>query len=263
MPRSPAARRLVAVLGVGGCALVAGCLSGSLNNYPDRLPTGDTAVQTHAKPAGPGHFGGLRPLRRVGSSFGPECLTAPVRGTQAFIATVYDGAGSPRRSGGSSGCLKGPAASSRSTRAGPGRPRDEGGQQVCGQPDRKLRALDTRAGRIHDRAGATWCLVTSAVEGETTIVAYCPAINDWEKNRAYAKVSWVEGNLSSAAGDRQRRRGFHAQHDRPAARRPGGGLWGPVPHSRRPGRGADVRYRGRGVRSGRPSPPLGTTGRAG
>lgn len=40
--------------------------------------------------------------------------------------------------------------------------------------------------------GQTWCVITSPVEGDTHIIAYCPAIFDWEKHKAFAVKHWYD-----------------------------------------------------------------------
>ncbi|MCE9531987.1 MAG: DUF11 domain-containing protein [Planctomycetes bacterium] len=42
------------------------------------------------------------------------------------------------------------------------------------------------------RAGQTWCVVTSAVEGQTIVHAYAPEIADSENNRVLVKLNWVD-----------------------------------------------------------------------
>jgi len=38
--------------------------------------------------------------------------------------------------------------------------------------------------------GQTWCVITSPIEGNTYITAYCPAIFDWSKHKAFAVKHW-------------------------------------------------------------------------
>src|SRR5262249_49946037 len=74
--------------------------------------------------------------------------------------------------------------------------------------------------------GQTWCLVSSAVEGVTTVTAHCPAIKDSKANRADARVDWVEGDLrfpqsvtTRAGGDYTLNTTFRAPPDRIAGYR--------------------------------------------
>src|SRR3954464_4133582 len=43
--------------------------------------------------------------------------------------------------------------------------------------------------------GQTFCVVSSAVPGETTITAYAPGVFNWEKGRVVAKIVWGEGRF--------------------------------------------------------------------
>lgn len=40
------------------------------------------------------------------------------------------------------------------------------------------------------QAGQTWAVITSAVEGDTHVVAYAPGIYDWDKHKAFAVKHW-------------------------------------------------------------------------
>ncbi len=40
--------------------------------------------------------------------------------------------------------------------------------------------------------GQTWCVITSPVEGDTHIIAYCPAIYDWSKHKVFAVKHWYD-----------------------------------------------------------------------
>lgn len=196
MCRSLATRCVFAALIVGGCALAAGCLSGNPSYFPYLLPAGDPAVQTHAKPPGPGYFADYDPYAcRI--VVRPELCTAPVRGTQVFIATVYDGEGNPRRKRRVEWMVEGPGNIVEVDESGylPGRGMKVDNKYAFSYTDYFEHCITRGRDEFTIRPGQTWCVVTSAVEGETTVIAYCPAINDWEKNRAYVKVSWVDGNL--------------------------------------------------------------------
>ncbi|HEX3147449.1 MAG TPA: hypothetical protein VHR66_05155 [Gemmataceae bacterium] len=192
----PVARCVVALTLVSGCALLAGCLSGSPSYFPYLLPAGDPALQTHARPPGPGYFDDFDPhaCRLV---VRPELCTAPVRGSQVFIATVYDADGTPRRKRRVEWMVEGPGSIVEVDESGylPGRGMKVDNKYAFSYTDYFEHCITRGKEEFTIRPGQTWCLVTSAVEGETTVIAYCPAINDWEKNRVYAKMNWVEGNL--------------------------------------------------------------------
>ena len=215
MPRSPAARRLVAVLGVGGCALVAGCPSGSLNDSPGRSP------------AGPGALGRLRLPRRPDRVAARELCGPGPRDPGVHRHRVRRG-GAPRGKRPVKWMLEGPGSIIEVNESGD--LGDRGAKVDNKSAVSHTESAEHRVGRGRDEftvgPGQTWCLVTSAVEGETTMTAYCPAINDWEKSRAYAKVTWVEGDLrfpapvtARAGGDCTLNTSVQRPGDRPAGYR--------------------------------------------
>ena len=43
---------------------------------------------------------------------------------------------------------------------------------------------------VHIKSGQSWAVITSAVEGTTHVVAYCPSICNWDKHKAFAVKHW-------------------------------------------------------------------------
>lgn len=41
-------------------------------------------------------------------------------------------------------------------------------------------------------AGQTWCVITSAVEGTSNVIAYSPDIKDWNRHKAFAEKNWMD-----------------------------------------------------------------------
>jgi uncharacterized repeat protein (TIGR01451 family) len=190
-----ASRLLLALLPVGVCALVAGCLSGNPSYFPYLLPSGP-AIPTHAKPPGPGYFADFDP-NACRIELRPDACSAPVRGTQVFVATVYDGAGIPRRHRRVEWMVEGPGSIIEVDESGILHDR---GMKVDNKyafsfTDYLEHCITRGVDEFTIGPGQTWCVVTSAVEGETTVVAYAPAVADWDKARAYARVNWVDGHL--------------------------------------------------------------------
>lgn len=199
MLKSLAQRVFVAALAVGVCALVAGCLSGNPSYFPYLIP-GGPAVQTHPKPAGPGYFADFDP-HACRIEVRPENCTAPVRGTQVFIATVYDGEGIPRRKRRVEWIVEGPGSIVEVDESGwlPGRGMKVDNKYAFSHTDYFehciTRGTDDPSDDFTIGPGQTWCVVTSAVEGQTTVIAYAPAIADWNHNKAYVTVNWVDARL--------------------------------------------------------------------
>jgi len=44
--------------------------------------------------------------------------------------------------------------------------------------------------------GQSWCVVSSPVSGETTVTVYAPEVFDWEKGRAFVKLTWSDTEFS-------------------------------------------------------------------
>ncbi len=54
------------------------------------------------------------------------------------------------------------------------------------------RGDDDPSNDLHLEPGQTWCVITSPLEGETYITAYCPAIFDWNKHKVFAVKHWYD-----------------------------------------------------------------------
>ena len=208
MPRTLAVRCLAAILVVGGCALVVGCVGGN-QGYLTGLISGDDSSSPDAR----AHRIVLR----------PETHTASVRGTQVLIATVYDRDGKPRPRQRVEWMIEGPG--SIVEFADNGDPARRGLKVDNKYGSGLTESSDRRLTRGRDQftlgPGQTWCVVTAAVEGQTTVTAYCPAINDWERNRAYGKVNWVDADLKFPGPVTTRAGGEHTlitKFDRPGDR---------------------------------------------
>lgn len=63
------------------------------------------------------------------------------------------------------------------------------------------RGTDDPSDDINLEPGQTWCVITSAVEGDTHIIAYCPAIYDWTKHKVFAVKHWYDVSWECPAPD--------------------------------------------------------------
>lgn len=54
------------------------------------------------------------------------------------------------------------------------------------------RGNDDPSDDVQLEVGQTWCVITSAIEGETNIIAYAPGIYDWNKHKVFAKKRWYD-----------------------------------------------------------------------
>jgi uncharacterized repeat protein (TIGR01451 family) len=193
-------RLLIALFAITSCGLLAGCLSGNPSYFPYLLPAGGLATQTHAKPAGPGYFADFDPhARRI--EVRPEITTLPVRSTQVVIATIYDEEGKPRRKRRVEWMLEGPGSIIEVDESGylPGRGMKVDNKSAYSHTDYFEHTI-TRGNENPDddfiiRPGQTWCVITSAVEGQTNLIVYAPEIHDWEKNKVFVKLTWVDAKM--------------------------------------------------------------------
>jgi uncharacterized repeat protein (TIGR01451 family) len=220
-----AVRGMVALVVATGCALAAGCL-GPNPNHP---AAGDPAVQTGNKP--PAAFTDYdRHASRV--VVRPDVGTARVGAAQVFIATVYDADGHPRPKRRVEWIVEGPGTIIEVDESGyvPGRGITADHKYAMSETGSAEHHITRGRDDFGVGPGQTWCVVKSAVEGETTVIAHCPAISDTKKNRASGTVSWVEGDLAFPA---------------PVTTRAGGDytLTTVVPRSGGPSAGYRVRYR--------------------
>ncbi len=181
------------------CGL-AGCFGGNSNPsyFPYLLPFGEV-IQTHAKPISPGYYANFDP-HAIRLEVRPLEATNQVRTQYVLIATVYDEKGKPRRDRRVEWMLEG---------VGNIIEVDESGV-TCGRGYKTSPKHAVSYTAIHEhsftrgnndpkddfviRPGQTWCVVTSAVEGDTHITAYAPGIADWEKGKVFVTCRWVDAN---------------------------------------------------------------------
>ena len=199
MVKQLAQRLGISVFAAGLCALLAGCLSGNPTYFPYILPGGE-ATRSHAKPAGLGYFANFDP-HAYRLEVRPEICNVPVRGTQVLLATVYDRDGTPRRKRRVEWMIEGPGSIVEVDESGylAGRGMKVDNKYAFSHTDyfehTITRGNDNRNDDFVVGPGQTWCVITSAVEGQTNVIVYAPEIADWERNKVYVKLNWVDANL--------------------------------------------------------------------
>lgn len=52
--------------------------------------------------------------------------------------------------------------------------------------------------------GSTWCALTSPIEGSTYVIAYCPDIEDWERQKAFTTKEWRDVAITLPTGSTNR-----------------------------------------------------------
>lgn len=174
-----------------------GCLGGTYNPsyFPYYLPPGDV-VQTHAKPPGFGYFADYDP-KACRLEVTPACISNKLGTQQVLIATVYDKDGQPRRKRRVEWILDGPGYIVEVDESGylPGRGYLMDNKRAVSYTDyfeHKIAGGAAGRGEFAIGPGQTWCIVSSAKEGETTVTAYAPEIFDKDRNTITTKLTWAD-----------------------------------------------------------------------
>jgi uncharacterized repeat protein (TIGR01451 family) len=181
-----------------GLGLITGCFGVTQNAsyFPYLLPTGDI-VRTHAKPPGHGYFADFDP-HACRLEVRPLEGTNPVQTLHVLIATVYDGDGTPRRHRRVEWMLEGAGQIVEVDESGymPGRGYKVDNHYAVSYTDYKEHRITRGNTNPNDdftiRPGQTWCVISSAVEGDTYVTAYAPEISNWDHNRVVVTKHWVD-----------------------------------------------------------------------
>jgi uncharacterized repeat protein (TIGR01451 family) len=199
MPMAHMVRRLgLKLLLVAGLGLATGCFGITQNPsyFPHLLPTGDI-IRTHAKPPGHGYFSNFDP-HAVRLEVRPCADTNPVRTQHVLIATVYDDKGQPRRNRRVEWMLEGVGNIVEVDESGffPGRGYKVDNKYAVSYTDytehRVTRGTEDPNDDFTIRPGQTWCVITSAVEGDTYITVYAPEIANWNAHKVFVTKHWID-----------------------------------------------------------------------
>jgi len=193
-------QRLCLLLLASSMCLSCGCLGGNQNPsyFPYLTPFGE-AVPTHAKPPGEGYFANFDP-KATRLEVRPMDATNPVRTQNVFIATVYDDKNEPLRQRRVEWLLEGEGNIIEVDEHGHFGTR---GQKVSSKygfsftnqhEHRITRGNNNPQDDFVIRPGQTWCVVSSAREGDTHLTAYAPGIHEWDKGRVVVTCRWVDAN---------------------------------------------------------------------
>ncbi len=178
--------------------LASGCFGVSQNPsyFPWLLPTEDI-IRTHAKPPGGGYYANFDP-HAVRLEVRPMVTTNPVRTQQVLVATVYDEKGRPRRNRRVEWMVEGVGNIVEVDESGcfPGRGYKVDNHYAVSYTNYKEHRI-TR-GNVNPgddfviRPGQSWCVITSAVEGDTHVTVYAPGIADWDRHKVFVTTHWVD-----------------------------------------------------------------------
>jgi uncharacterized repeat protein (TIGR01451 family) len=189
-------RRFSLVLLAAGLAVAGGCSGTSRNSsyLPNLLPGGG--------PAGGGStslFGGDAPAVRL--DVAPAEATNPVRTQHVLVATIYDAAGQPLRGRRVEWMIEGvgnvievdDGGGSITSRAG--KVNNQYAVSFTGSAERRIsRNNGNPADDFTVAPGQTWCVVSSAVEGDSHVTAYAPDISNWDAHKVFVTGHWVDAD---------------------------------------------------------------------
>jgi uncharacterized repeat protein (TIGR01451 family) len=191
----PGCLKLLLALGLG---LLSGCMGVSQNPsyFPHLLPTGDI-IRTHAKPPGFSYFSNFD-RHAVRLEVRPLDATNPVQTQHVLIATVYDEKDNPRRHRRVEWMLEGVGNIVEVDESGlyPGRGYKVDNKYAVSYTDYCEHRITRGNTNPNDdfviRPGQTWCVISSAVEGDTHVTAYAPEIFDWDRHKVIVSKHWVD-----------------------------------------------------------------------
>jgi uncharacterized repeat protein (TIGR01451 family) len=187
-----------------------GCFGVSQNPsyFPHLLLTQDI-IRTHAKPPGPSYYANFDP-HAVRLEVRPIVATSPVRSQHVLIATVYDECGKPRRNRRIEWMVEGDGNIVEVDESGifPGRGYKVDNRYAVSYTNYHEHRITRGNVNPNDdfvvRPGQSWCVITSAVEGDTHVTVYAPGIADWDKSKVFVTCHWVdaEWNFPAPATER-------------------------------------------------------------
>jgi uncharacterized repeat protein (TIGR01451 family) len=178
--------------------LSCGCFGVSQNPsyFPHLLPFGDI-IRTHAKPPGPSYYANFDP-HAVRLEVRPLVATDSVRTQHVLIATVYDEKGKPRRNRRVEWMVEGVGNIVEVDESGvfPGRGYKVDNHYAVSYTNYCEHRISKGNISPNDdfviRPGQSWCVITSAVEGDTHVTVYAPEVADWDKHKVFVTEHWVD-----------------------------------------------------------------------
>lgn len=195
MPRAAAVAAALLALAVGG-----GCATYNPGYFPYWIP-GGRVEQTHAKPRGRGAIHDFDP-KASRLEVTPGQANNPLKTQQLIVATVFDKDGQPRRGRRVEFMLEGPGSIIEVDETGwtAGRGYKVGTNYAVGYTSYREQVLTRGTPDKGDdatvQAGQTWCIVSSAVPGETVVRVYAPEIFNSAKNCEYVRLSWGDNQFT-------------------------------------------------------------------
>jgi uncharacterized repeat protein (TIGR01451 family) len=188
---------LITLLAATACAL-SGCfgLSQNPSYFPHLLPTGDI-IRTHAKPPLGGYYSDFDP-HALKLEVRPLESTSPVRTQHVIIATVYDEKGEPRRNRRVEWLVEGAGNIIEVDESGffPGRGYKVDNKYAVSYTNYHEHTITRGNSDPNDdfvvRPGQSWCVISSAVEGDTYVTVYAPGIFNWDTHKIFVTKHWID-----------------------------------------------------------------------
>jgi uncharacterized repeat protein (TIGR01451 family) len=183
---------------LAGTLLAAGCFGVSQNPsyFPHLLPTQDI-IRTHAKPPGFSYFSNFDP-HACRLEVRPLDATNPVQTQHVLIATIYDEKGKPRRNRRVEWMVEGAGNIIEVDESGffPGRGYKVDNKYAVSYTDYCEHKVNRGNANPNDdfviRPGQSWCVISSAIEGDTHVTVYAPEIANWDAHKVFVTKHWVD-----------------------------------------------------------------------
>jgi uncharacterized repeat protein (TIGR01451 family) len=195
------ARRSLSLLLLAASAIwLSGCTAHNPSYFPYAHAPFGQIYPTHAKPGGPAYYSDFDPKANQLVMRPLAEMVNPVGTNHVVLATLYDEKGVPRRARRVEWLLEGEGRILEVDEHGfwpwsrgyksPDNRNAVSYTNYCEHKFERGTALPTDDFVV--RPGQSWCLVTSAKEGDTYVTAFAPEINNWEKRKVTTIIHWVD-----------------------------------------------------------------------
>jgi uncharacterized repeat protein (TIGR01451 family) len=178
---------------------LSGCTAHNPSYFPYAFNPFGQIYPTHDKPGGHAYYGDFDPKAKLLVVRPIQEAVNPVGTNHVVLATLYDEKGVPRRARRIDWLLDGEGHILEADEHGfwpwgRGYPVDS--RKAVSYTNYFEHKFDRGTPQPADdfvvRPGQTWCVVTSAKEGDSYLTVYAPGIHDWEKHKVTTVIHWVD-----------------------------------------------------------------------